>query len=103
VERFPTNRHHHLSAEEVGNRTRIDRTSSRIEDDCGRRFPRVSRVCERCVGDLLYCDRRDADFCPVCDAWVSSGCTDPECSYCPGRPVRPSGCDHPERHYSLYE
>ena len=26
-----------------------------------------AKVCELCIGDLLYCDRHDAYFCPVCD------------------------------------
>jgi hypothetical protein len=59
-----------------------------------------ARVCERCVGDLLYCNRHDAYFCLVCDLWVERSCSDPECPYCPGRPDKPSGCDHPDRHYS---
>lgn len=58
------------------------------------------KVCERCVGDLLYCDRHDAYFCPVCDLWVERACPDPECPYCPGRPEGPSGCSHPDSHYS---
>ena len=60
----------------------------------------VAKVCERCVSDLLYCGLRDAYLCPVCDRWVENACSDPQCGYCPGRPERPSECDHPDRHYS---
>lgn len=65
---------------------------------------RVATVCERCISDLLYCDVHDADFCPVCDEWVSSGCGDPECVYCPGRAARPSQCSHDQavRHYNIH-
>ena len=74
----------------------------------GRRLPRgvgaskLARVraCERCVGDLLYCDKYDADFCPSCDRWTGDPCGDPTCGYCRARPDAPSRCDHPDRHYS---
>jgi hypothetical protein len=60
-------------------------------------------VCELCVSDLLFCDRHDAYFCPVCDRWQEGACTDPECTYCPGRPEKPSMCEHPDRHYKTHD
>ncbi|TPG12240.1 hypothetical protein EAH86_20230 [Pedococcus bigeumensis] len=60
-------------------------------------------VCEVCVSDLLYCDRHDAYLCPLCDRWQESACTDPECTYCLGRPDRPSLCEHPDRHHKTHD
>lgn len=60
------------------------------------------QVCDVCLSNRLYCDRHDADFCPACDTWASAPCGDSECPYCPGRPARPSECDHPDRHYDIY-
>jgi hypothetical protein len=63
----------------------------------------VVDVCEVCVGQLVYCERYDADFCPVCDIWASNNGADCRCTYCADRPARPSGCRHPKRHPSLDE
>jgi len=55
-------------------------------------------VCDKCVGDLLYCDVHDAYLCPVCDRWQEAACADPDCPYCPSRPERPTLCAHSDRH-----
>lgn len=52
--------------------------------------------------DRLYCDRHDAYLCPSCHTWVESPCSDPQCSYCPGRPDGPRGCDHPRDHQDTF-
>ncbi|MCP3922014.1 MAG: hypothetical protein GY714_05440 [Desulfobacterales bacterium] len=31
----------------------------------------------------------DAYFCPVCDKWLDSACSDPECRFCKNRPKFP--------------
>jgi hypothetical protein len=41
-------------------------------------------VCDKCVGDLLYCDIHDAYLCPVCDRWQQeAACADPDCPTAP--------------------
>ncbi len=68
------------------------------------RYGRAVRVHHRCRSDLLYCDAHDADFCPVCDEWISARCGDPECGYCPMRAERPSLCTHgDDRHWNMNE
>lgn len=37
-----------------------------------------------------YCDVNDALFCPECDVWLESVCSDLECHYCSRRPALPS-------------
>jgi len=59
----------------------------------------VAKVCDRCVGDLLYCMKHDAYLCPVCDRWTEAPCADPNCDYCPARPSRPSKCEHSDEHF----
>jgi hypothetical protein len=71
---------------------------------CSHRYVLAVAVHERCSGDLLYCDVHDADFCPVCDEWISAACADAECDYCPTRADRPSLCSHDEgRHWDMNE
>jgi hypothetical protein len=55
-------------------------------------------ACPDCGGEVLYCDFRDARYCPSCDNWTEQACDDPECDYCPGRPLKPSECGNSERH-----
>ncbi len=60
-------------------------------------------MCGVCGGSaLLYCDAHDGDLCAHCDRWLNGVCGDPACPYCPGRPERPSECQHDEDHWDLY-
>jgi hypothetical protein len=52
-----------------------------------------------CLSDLAYCDIHDAYFCPVCDVWNESPCSDRDCEFCPTRAERPSLCVHSEKHH----
>lgn len=38
----------------------------------------------------MLCDVNDAVFCPDCDVWLETVCSDPDCDYCRRRPERPS-------------
>jgi len=46
-------------------------------------------LCSTCKSDLDYSDDFDAYFCPNCNEWAESKCSDPSCSYCATRPDRP--------------
>jgi hypothetical protein len=37
--------------------------------------------CDRCGGPIVYFEDHDADFCPTCNEWKSTGLT--------GRPAKP--------------
>lgn len=37
-----------------------------------------------------YSDKYDSYYCPACDVWTERACSDPSCSFCSKRPVRPS-------------
>lgn len=80
-----------------------------MSQDIGNALPEpydrpVLTSCERCVSDLLYCDVHDAYFCPICDRWIEDVCGDPGCTYCPGRAMKPSSCDHdPDRHFNMHD
>lgn len=43
-----------------------------------------------CTHKKKYNELYDARYCPTCDKWIESRCSDSECSYCRQRPERPS-------------
>lgn len=45
--------------------------------------------CTKCKFNLVYYDDFDAYFCPKCNRWTESKCSDPTCKYCPNRPEKP--------------
>ncbi|WP_456278493.1 hypothetical protein [Bacillus sp. AK128] len=45
--------------------------------------------CTDCHHFLIYSDEFDAYFCPNCNEWIESKCSDPTCFYCPKRPDQP--------------
>jgi hypothetical protein len=47
------------------------------------------RHCPHCGSARIYHDDYDSYFCPVCNMWLESACSDPSCSYCRSRPERP--------------
>jgi hypothetical protein len=49
--------------------------------------------CKDCGTPRVYHDTYDAFFCPACNQWLESACSDPSCSYCTGRPDPPLGDD----------
>ena len=51
-----------------------------IEDSC---------TGNKCSHELLYCERYDAEYCPICLGWREGKCSDEECNVCRGRPERP--------------
>lgn len=38
---------------------------------------------------IMYCDSRDAMFCPSCNRWLEPKCRDPRCKFCYGRESTP--------------
>lgn len=47
------------------------------------------RHCNMCKSHLVFYDDFDAYFCPKCNNWMESKCTDSECEFCSSRPDRP--------------
>lgn len=45
--------------------------------------------CSQCKSNLVYYDKFDTYFCPNCNSWTESKCSDPQCKYCPSRPEYP--------------
>lgn len=45
--------------------------------------------CLKCGDSQIYFDDYDAYFCPTCNAWLESRCSDAPCSYCCQRPAQP--------------
>lgn len=45
--------------------------------------------CSKCNYNLVYYDDFDSYFCPNCNSWTESKCSDPSCKYCPIRPDNP--------------
>ena len=45
--------------------------------------------CTKCKSNLVYYDIFDTYFCPKCNSWTESKCSDPNCRYCPNRPKKP--------------
>ncbi|MBM3133594.1 MAG: hypothetical protein FJZ95_11280 [Chloroflexi bacterium] len=48
-----------------------------------------SKPCPNCGHAEVYYDLYDSYFCPACNQWLESKCSDPCCSYCKQRPERP--------------
>jgi hypothetical protein len=47
------------------------------------------RCCSNCKFNLVYYEDFDAYFCPNCNYWTESKCSDADCEYCPNRPEKP--------------
>ncbi|MGF6949849.1 putative RNA-binding Zn-ribbon protein involved in translation (DUF1610 family) [Neobacillus sp. B4I6] len=45
--------------------------------------------CSNCKFNLVYYEDFDAYFCPKCNYWTESKCSDLVCEYCPNRPEKP--------------
>ena len=45
--------------------------------------------CSTCKFHLIYYDDFDTYFCPECNSWMESACSDPTCGYCSNRPETP--------------
>ncbi|MEY2373482.1 MULTISPECIES: hypothetical protein [Lysinibacillus] len=45
--------------------------------------------CSKCNYNLVYYDDFDSYFCPNCNSWTESKCSDPTCKYCSNRPETP--------------
>ena len=50
-------------------------------------------LCPHCGGEASYSVRYDALFCPRCDVWLESDCTDSASEFCANRPEKPSQAD----------
>jgi hypothetical protein len=48
-----------------------------------------------CRAVLVYCCVFDAFYCQRCDMWTEGAYSEPECTFCPGRPERPSAVHLP--------
>ena len=44
---------------------------------------------EDCGAIRVYYEDYDAYFCPKCNVWLESKCSDPKCEYCTKRPEKP--------------
>ena len=47
------------------------------------------KPCSTCESNFIYYDEFDTYFCPECNCWTESKCSDPNCFYCPNRPETP--------------
>ncbi|SES44419.1 hypothetical protein [Psychrobacillus sp. OK032] len=47
------------------------------------------KYCPKCKFNFVYYDDFDTYFCPKCNSWIESKCSDPNCKYCPNRPEKP--------------
>lgn len=48
-----------------------------------------NKFCSQCKSNVVYYDDFDAYFCPKCNSWTNSKCSDPHCKYCANRPEKP--------------
>lgn len=46
-------------------------------------------VCTQCSCKQFYYEIYDAEYCPICNIWLSSQCSDLNCEYCTNRPEKP--------------
>jgi len=44
---------------------------------------------DKCSHKLMYCERYDSDYCPICLEWCEEKCSDEKCRVCRDRPERP--------------
>ena len=42
-----------------------------------------------CEDIKQYSDKYDAYYCNACNIWLEDKCDDPECEFCPKRPICP--------------
>lgn len=47
------------------------------------------KFCSKCKFNLAYYDDFDSYFCPKCNSWTKSQCSDPNCACCHNRPETP--------------
>lgn len=47
------------------------------------------RHCKRCYTGVVYSDKWDAFYCPVCNEWREPKCGFVSCDVCKDRPSRP--------------
>ena len=47
------------------------------------------KYCSKCDFHLIYYDDFDTYFCPECNSWMESACSDSTCRYCSNRPETP--------------
>lgn len=47
------------------------------------------QFCSTCKFNLVYYDDFDAYFCPQCNSWSESKCSNTNCKYCSSRPEKP--------------
>jgi hypothetical protein len=47
------------------------------------------RLCNICSSKLIHFDDFDALFCPQCNEWAETKCSDHGCNFCKNRPERP--------------
>lgn len=52
-------------------------------------FLDVDKKHEDCRTTRIYYEVYDAYFCPKCNVWLESRCSDPKCEYCTKRPEKP--------------
>lgn len=45
--------------------------------------------CTKCGQNKVYYDKYDTLFCPDCNVWLESRCSDPNCENCSTRPDKP--------------
>ena len=45
--------------------------------------------CPRCRQARAYAEDHDAFFCPACNEWLETACSDSACAFCRSRPERP--------------
>jgi len=45
--------------------------------------------CQKCLKPRIYYDDYDAFFCPYCNVWLESACSDSTCEFCRKRPEKP--------------
>ncbi|MDD3927094.1 MAG: hypothetical protein PHT33_10615 [bacterium] len=60
-----------------------------IGDMAIRGFIFEDELCPQCGHRQIYHEDYDAEFCPICNIWLISACTDKKCSYCKDRPKKP--------------
>ena len=48
-----------------------------------------NQFCSQCQSNLVYYDDFDTYFCPKCNSWTESKCSDPHCKYCANRSEQP--------------
>ncbi len=65
------------------------------KDDTGKILSEITiegliqeKNCETCGQPIIHADQYDAEFCPVCNEWLSPPCS-PDCQCCGNRPERP--------------